>query len=94
MRAKNYLRYLVVPLVLAGLLIFTTTLGGAWHHHDSTSDRACPICHFAHQPIEKPLATYRQPVLAPVGTSPVVARPSGKIEPELRRVPARAPPTA
>jgi hypothetical protein len=92
MSSKNYLRYLVVPLALAGLLFLTTTFGAAWHHHDTNSERACPICHFNHQPIEKPLASYRLPVLAPVRTSAVVLQPTSQIEPALRRVPARAPP--
>ena len=92
MSSKNYLRYLVVPLALAGLLFLTTTFGAAWHHHDANSERACPICHFNHQPIEKPLAVYRLPVLAPVRTSAVVLQPTSQIEPALGRVPARAPP--
>lgn len=92
MSSKNFRRYLVVPLALAGLLVLTTTFGAAWHHHDANSEHACPICHFNHQPIEEPLATYRLPVLAPVGTKAIVLRPAAKIEPDLRRVPARAPP--
>jgi hypothetical protein len=94
MKLKSHLRYLVVPVALAALLIVTTTFGAAWHHHASNSEQNCPICHFNHQPLEKPLAGIRLPVLAPVGVSATIARPTNPLEPSIHRVPARAPPSA
>jgi hypothetical protein len=89
------IRYVFVPLALLALVLVTATLGGVLHHHqNSTSENTCQICHLNHQPIERPLASDRGPVMAPVGAQP---------EPEdyefspglvVRRLPARAPPTA
>jgi len=94
MSTKVYLRYVVVPLALAGLLILTTTFGVVWHHHASNTEQNCPICHFNHQPLENSLAGCGLPVLAPLGASATIAKPSSEIEPSIRRVPARAPPSA
>jgi hypothetical protein len=94
MNFKVYFRYFALPLALTALLIVTTTFGAAWHSHDSNSDQNCPICHFNHQPLEKPLAGIRLPVLAPVGTSATIAQPTNPVEPSIHRVPARAPPSA
>jgi hypothetical protein len=91
---SKYTRYLVVPLALVALLVITTTLGNVWHHHDSNSETTCPICHFNHQPIEKPLAGNRLPVLMPVSSSPDVFQPSLEPTPDSHRIPARAPPSA
>jgi hypothetical protein len=82
-----------VPLALAGFLILTTTFGAAWHHHESNSEHNCQICHFNHQPLEKPLASYRLPVLAPVRANTHVAQPTSEIELSIPRIPARAPPS-
>jgi hypothetical protein len=91
---SKYTRYLIVPLALVALLVITTTLGNVWHHHDSNSESTCPICHFNHQPIEKPLAGNRLPLLMPISSSAEVLKPSPEPAPRSRRVPARAPPSA
>jgi hypothetical protein len=91
---SKYTRYLVVPLALVGLLVITTTLGNVWHHHDSNSESACPICHFNHQPIEKPLAGHRLPVLVPISSNAEVLQPSLEPAPDSPLIPARAPPSA
>jgi hypothetical protein len=77
-----------------GLLVFATTLSNVWHHHDSNSENACPICHLNHQPIERPLAGHRLPVLVPVSAHADAFRPSIAPTSDFRRVPARAPPSA
>jgi hypothetical protein len=92
---RKSIRYFFVPLAILALLVVTATFGGVLHHHqNSTSENTCQICHLNHQPIERPLASDRVPVLAPVGAQP---------EPEdyefspgllVRRLPARAPPVA
>jgi hypothetical protein len=91
---SKFTRDLVVPLALVGLIVVTTTLGNVWHHHDWSSERACPICHFNHQPIEKPLTGNRLPVLAPISASADVSQPSLEPVPDSRRIPSRAPPSA
>ncbi|HEY4742707.1 MAG TPA: hypothetical protein VIH76_19080 [Candidatus Acidoferrales bacterium] len=92
--SSKYTRYLIVPLALAALLVITTTLGNVWHHHDSNSETTCPICHFNHQPIEKPLAGNRLPVLMPISSNPDVSHPSLELAPDPHCIPARAPPSA
>jgi hypothetical protein len=92
---QTSIRRLAVPLALLALLLLTATLGGVLHHHQTpTSENTCQICHLNHQPIERPLASDRVLVLEPVGAQP---------EPEdyefspgllVRRLPARAPPSA
>src|ERR1700690_585986 len=92
---RKSIRYILVAVALLALVGVTATLGGVLHHHqNSTSENTCQICHLNHQPIERPLASDRGPVMAPVGAQP---------EPEdyefspgllVHRLPARAPPTA
>ncbi|MFZ0637932.1 MAG: hypothetical protein WA755_12235 [Candidatus Acidiferrales bacterium] len=91
--SHKYVRYLVLTLALSALLVVTTTLGQVWHNHDSSSEQTCPICHINHQPIEKPLASTRLPILAPIGRNIDIVPPSFEPTPDFRRVPARAPPT-
>jgi hypothetical protein len=90
---NKYFRPVVAPLALAGLLFVTTTLGNLWHHHDSQAERACPICHINHQPAERTVAD-RLPVLAPSHSIADVLEPPLELAPDLRQIPARAPPAA
>ncbi|MFY9751654.1 MAG: hypothetical protein WBS18_12935 [Candidatus Acidiferrales bacterium] len=89
---RTTFRRFLVPVTLVALLLLTVVFGGLWHHHSTSSEATCSICHFVHQPMDQPLAGVRAPALAPLGV---------RIEPgeivvapliEARRVPARAPP--
>jgi hypothetical protein len=69
---------------------FATRAIPATHGPETT----CQICHLNHQPIERPLARDRTPVLALVGAA---QEPRGTgLAPSaiVPRVPARAPPLA
>jgi len=91
---RRQLRYLAVPIVLVALLVAATTLGIAWHHHASSSESNCPICHLNHQPIGQPLESNQAPVLAPLGAQDEPQELGFVATPATSRVPARAPPTA
>jgi len=83
-----------MALALAGLLIISGTLGSVWHTHSSGDERACPVCHYSHQAVDKPLAGHGLPVLAPVGRNTDAVLPAFEPAPDFRRIPVRAPPTA
>lgn len=94
MASKSQIRRVVVSLALAGLLIFSGTLGSVWHAHNDGSKRACPVCHYSHQAAYKPLDGHRLPVLEPVGRNTDAVLPAFEPSPDIHRVPARAPPSA
>ena len=89
-------RYLVVPVALLVLLLVGMTLGSVvWHHHDgSAAETSCPICHLSHQPIDRPIAANNAPTFALVTPTPEPRDADVAPSPTVRRVPARAPPTA
>jgi hypothetical protein len=85
---------LVVPVALLALLLVAMTLGSVWHHHTGSSEATCQICHLNHQPIERPLASDRTPVLALIGHAQELQDTGLAPSPVIPRVPARAPPIA
>jgi hypothetical protein len=90
---RKAIRYFFVALALLALLLVTATLGGVLHHHQNpSSENTCQICHLNHQPVERPLASDRVPVLAPVGQQPEPEDYEFSPGPLIRRLPARAPP--
>ena len=94
MREKRAIRSVIMAVALLALLVFTLTLGGIWHNHSKVSDTNCSICHLNHQPMERPLASHRQPALTTVGHRPEPQEPGFTPNPETPRLPARAPPSA
>jgi hypothetical protein len=84
----------VASLALLSLLMLATALGGVWHHHGSSTDTNCSICHLNHQPVERPLASHREPALDLLGLHPDPPEFQLAPDPETLRLPARAPPTA
>jgi hypothetical protein len=70
------------------------TAGNVWHHHLSSSDANCPICHLSHQPVDQPLSASRVPVLTPVGMQLELLDYDFVSIPSPHRIPARAPPAA
>ena len=87
------IRRLAVPVALLALLVLTT-VGCVWHHHASSADTNCSICHLNHQVIERPLAVDRTPALALLGAHPDPFEPEFVSGPAVSRIPARAPPSA
>jgi len=82
-------------VALLALLLIGMTLGSVvLHHHSGTAETTCPICHLSHQPIDRPLATDHSPSFALVAPTPEPRDASYAPSPAVRRVPARAPPSA
>jgi len=49
------LRALRVALaMLVALLVAAPLAASLWHHHAGSSDTNCPVCHFNHQPMDRP----------------------------------------
>jgi hypothetical protein len=95
MLTRSQTRYLVVPVALLALLLVGMTLGSVvWHHHDGTAEASCPICHLSHQPIDRPIAANHALTFALVAPTPEPRDAGLAPSPAVRRVPARAPPTA
>ncbi|HEY4710077.1 MAG TPA: hypothetical protein VIH46_07905 [Candidatus Acidoferrales bacterium] len=96
MRKRSKTRYLVVPVALLALLLVGMTLGSVvWHHHDgSAAESSCPICHLSHQPIDRPISPNHVPTFALVAPTPEPRNVGMAPSPAVRRVPARAPPSA
>jgi len=84
--------FLVLPIVLLALLLVGMTTGSVWHHHSGASESTCPICHLSHQPIDRPLATDQTPAFALIAPTPEPGAFGLAPNPEVRRLPARAPP--
>ncbi|MGB9242173.1 MAG: hypothetical protein WCC03_02390 [Candidatus Acidiferrales bacterium] len=70
------------------------TLGCVWHHHASSTDTNCSICHLNHQAMGHPPASDRAPVLAAIGARFDPREPAFVYGPVISRIPARAPPAA
>ncbi|MGC2333846.1 MAG: hypothetical protein WA581_20520 [Candidatus Acidiferrales bacterium] len=86
---------MVVPVALLSLLLVGMTLVSVCHHHAAdSSESCCPICHLSHQPIDRPPAVDPAPAMALLQPAPE-ARDTGLASaPVIRRLPARAPPSA
>lgn len=94
MTRKRSIRGAVAALSILVLLVFVTTIGSAWHHHASSSEATCPICHLNHQPVQRPLAVTRAPALTVARSSLEASVPPDAPAPVIRILPARAPPSA
>ncbi|MGH9745251.1 MAG: hypothetical protein ACRD59_03975 [Candidatus Acidiferrales bacterium] len=90
---QKAIRYVVVPVALLAVLVLAT-LGCVWHHHASSSDTNCSICHLNHQAMDHPQAADRAPSLCSLGARPDPCEPEFVSGPEILRIPARAPPSA
>jgi hypothetical protein len=92
---RNSKRFLAIPIALLALLLVGMTVTSVvWHHHDGATESSCPICHLSHQPIDRPAAANHAPTFALVAPTPELRDAGVAPSPTIRRVPARAPPTA
>jgi hypothetical protein len=88
-------RFWLIPVALLALLLVGMTLTSVvWHHHDGAAEAGCPICHLSHQPIDRPAAVNHASTFAMVAPACEIRGADPAPTPALRRVPARAPPTA
>jgi len=95
MRKRQSIRHLIVPVALLSLLLIGMTIVSVCHHHAADSSEAnCSICHLSHQPIDRPLAVDPKPALALLAAAPEPHNTGLASAPVIRRLPARAPPSA
>jgi hypothetical protein len=80
--------------VLVALLVAAPLLASLYHRHTNSADTNCPVCHFNHQPMDRPLEGQRMATMdivrnspAPVGTRIAAAQAAAPL-------PSRAPPSA
>ncbi|HTX15950.1 MAG TPA: hypothetical protein VMD77_11695 [Candidatus Baltobacteraceae bacterium] len=85
---------LIVLVALLSLLLVGMTLVSVCHHHSDSAEITCSICHLSHQPIDRPLAIGQAPTMALVAPAPEPADTGIASAPVIRRLPARAPPSA
>lgn len=88
----NFNRRMAVAVTLVTLLLIAPVAAILWHHHTGSSDAACSICHFIHQPMDRPMASHRLPSFELVNFCPPPPEPAFVSSPEFRRLPSRAPP--
>jgi len=94
MISRSSMRLWLVPVALLLVGMTTGSLVGHHHHHDGTTEARCAICHLSHQPIDTPTAANHAPMFALVAPAAEI-RDTGLVpSPAVRRVSARAPPTA
>jgi len=83
---------LVVALLVA-LLVAAPLVTGLWHRHASSSDNNCPVCHFNHQAMDRPLDGQRMPTLDVVRDTPAPAETRVAAAQAAPPLPSRAPPS-
>jgi len=94
MHKRHAIWHLVVPVALSLLLIGMTLVSVCHHHGAESSETTCQICHLSHQPIDRPLAIDPAPAIALQTAAPEVRDTGLASAPVIRRLPARAPPSA
>jgi hypothetical protein len=75
-------------------VLMLATLGCVWHHHATSTDTNCSICHLNHQALGHLVISDRAPALALVGTRLDPLEPAFIYGLVVPRIPARAPPAA
>ena len=83
-----------VVAVLALLLVAAPLAASLWHHHAGSSDNNCPVCHFNHQPMDRPVAGQRMPTLDVVHDTPAPVETRVVAAQSTPPLPSRAPPAA
>jgi len=84
----------LVLAVLALLLVAAPLATSMWHHHAGSSDTNCPVCHFNHQPMDRPTDGLR---ISPTELVTFRSAPSEErfiSNRDILPLPSRAPPTA
>jgi len=81
-------------VMLAVMLMAAPLVAGFFHHHASSSDNNCPVCHFSHQPMDRPMAEHRLPSFEVVHEVPVPVETRAIAAQAVPPLPSRAPPAA
>ena len=93
MPESKAIRCLTVCVTLVAVLMLAT-LGCVWHHHATSTDTNCSICHLNHQAMGHQVPSDRAPALALLGTRLDPREPAFISGPVISLIPARAPPAA
>ena len=83
-----------VVAMLVALLVAAPLIASLCHHHASSADNNCPLCHFNHQPMDRPLEGERMPTLDVVHDSPAPVEIRVVVAQAAPPLPSRAPPSA
>jgi hypothetical protein len=84
----------IVVLVLVALLVAAPLAATLYHHHASSSDSNCPVCHFNHQPMDRPVAGQRLPSFDVLRDQPAPVESRVVAAQSTPPIPSRAPPAA
>lgn len=84
----------IVVAVLVALLVAAPLISSVCHRHANSSDNNCPVCHFNHQPMDRPLEAQRMPVMDVVHDSPAPVETRVVAAQAAPPLPSRAPPSA
>jgi hypothetical protein len=84
----------LLVVVLSALLVAAPLAANLCHHHDSSSDNNCPVCHFNHQAMDRPIAAQPLPSFGIVTFHPAPAASPFVASLALSPLPSRAPPAA
>jgi len=90
---RKAIRYLAVSVTLVAVLMLAT-LGCVWHHHATSTDTNCSICHLNHQAMGQMVVSDRAPALTLLGARIDPREPAFIYGLVVPRIPARAPPAA
>lgn len=80
--------------MLAALLVGAPLVASLYHHHARSSDNNCPVCHFNHQPMDRPVAGERLPSLDVIHDRTVPVESRAVAAHSVSPLPSRAPPAA
>jgi hypothetical protein len=80
--------------VLVALLVAAPLLASLYHRHTNSTDTNCPVCHFNHQPMDRPLDGQRMATLDVVRNSPAPVETCIAASQAAAPLPSRAPPSA
>jgi hypothetical protein len=81
-----------VVVMLVAVLVTAPLAASIWHHHTGSSDANCPVCHFNHQPMDRPAESPRFCSILAVTYSSRPAEARYIANRDIRPLPSRAPP--
>jgi len=92
-RRSQWVVAVLVALLLTAPLI-ASRCQFQCHCRASSTDNNCPVCHFNHQPMDRPLDGQRMPTLDAVRDSPAPMETRIAASQASAPLPSRAPPSA
>lgn len=84
----------LVIVVVVAMLVAAPLVASLYHHHAGSSDTNCPVCHFNHQPMDRPVASGRLPSFDVIQERPFPVEAQVVAARTAPPLPSRAPPVA